>query len=40
MWSIETYFDILKNGINFEELNIDDYALMQGLHLYCYLLSN
>ena len=30
-WSIETYYDRLKNGINFEELNIDDYALMQGL---------
>lgn len=30
-WSIETYYDRLKNGINFEALNIDDWALMQGV---------
>ena len=30
-WSIETYYDRLKNGINFESLNIDDWALMQGV---------
>ena len=30
-WSIETYYDRLKNGIDFESLNIDDWALMQGV---------
>ena len=29
-WSIKTYYDRLKNGIDFESLNIDDWALMQG----------
>lgn len=32
-WSIEIYYDRLKNGISFKEFNIDDYALMQGLVL-------
>ena len=30
-WSIETYYDRIKNGINFESLNIDDWALLQGV---------
>lgn len=30
-WSIETYYDRLKNGIHFEALNLDDYATIQGL---------
>lgn len=30
-WSIETYYDRLKNGIGFEALNLDDYAVAQGL---------
>lgn len=30
-WSIETFYDRLKNGIDFESLNIDDWALMQGV---------
>ena len=30
-WSIETYYDRLKNVIGFKELNIDDWAVMQGL---------
>ena len=30
-WSIETYYDRLKNGIDFEALNIDDWALAQGV---------
>lgn len=34
-WSIETYYDRLKNGIRFESLNLDDYATVQGL---CFVL--
>lgn len=34
-WSIETYYDRLKNGIHFEALNLDDYATIQGL---CFVL--
>lgn len=34
-WSIETYYDRLKNGIRFEALNLDDYATIQGL---CFVL--
>ena len=30
-WTIETYYDRLKNGIHFEALNLDDYAVTQGL---------
>lgn len=30
-WSIESYYDRLKNGIHFESLNLDDYAVTQGL---------
>ena len=30
-WSIETYYDRLKNVTGFKELNIDDYGTMQGL---------
>lgn len=30
-WSIETYYDRLKNVTGFKELNIDDWAVMQGL---------
>jgi len=30
-WSIETYYDRLKNGLDFEELNLSDYATIQGL---------
>ncbi len=34
-WSIETYYDRLKNGIHFEALNLDDYSTIQGL---CFVL--
>lgn len=30
-WKIETYYDRLKNGIHFEALNLNDYAVTQGL---------
>lgn len=30
-WSIETYYDRLKNVTGFKELNIDDWAVLQGL---------
>ncbi len=30
-WSIETYYDRIKNVTGFKELNIDDWAVMQGL---------
>jgi hypothetical protein len=30
-WSIEVFYDRLKNGIDFEELNLDDWAVVQGL---------
>lgn len=30
-WSIETYYDRLKNVIKFKELNLGDYATIQGL---------
>lgn len=30
-WTIETYYDRLKNVTGFKELNIDDWATMQGL---------
>ena len=30
-WTIETFYDRLKNGIHFEELNLDDYATAQGV---------
>ena len=30
-WTIETFYDRLKNGIHFEELNLDDWALVQGV---------
>ena len=30
-WSIETYYDRLKNGLHFEALNSDNYFLVQGL---------
>lgn len=30
-WSIETYYDRLKNVIRFKELNLDDYATIQGV---------
>ncbi len=30
-WSIETYYDRLKNGLHFESLNSDNYFLVQGL---------
>ncbi len=30
-WSIETYYDKLKNVTGFKELNIDDWAVMQGM---------
>lgn len=30
-WSIESYYDKLKNGIHFETLNLDDCAVTQGL---------
>ena len=30
-WSIEVYYDHLKNVIKFKELNLDDYATIQGL---------
>lgn len=30
-WSIETFYDSLKNGIDFKSINIDGWALMQGV---------
>lgn len=30
-WSIETYYDRLKNVTGFKELNVDDWATMQGV---------
>ena len=30
-WTIETYYERLKNGINFSSLNLDDYAVIQGV---------
>ena len=30
-WSIETYYDRLKNGMDFEALDIGEWALMQGV---------
>ena len=30
-WTIETFYDRLKNGIHSEELNLDDWALVQGV---------
>lgn len=30
-WSMATLYDRLKNGIDFESLNIDDWVLMQGV---------
>jgi Transposase DDE domain. len=30
-WTIETYYERLKNGINFSSLHLDDYAVTQGV---------
>lgn len=30
-WTIETYYDRLKNGLNFEELNLSEYGIIQGV---------
>jgi len=30
-WSIETYYDRLKNGLDFENLNLSDYGVVQGV---------
>lgn len=30
-WSIETYYDRIKNGLNFEELNLSEYGVIQGV---------
>ena len=36
-WRIETFYDRLKNGLDFSELNIDDHAMIQGLS-FCMLI--
>lgn len=30
-WAIETYYDRIKNSINFSELNLSEYGLIQGI---------
>ena len=30
-WSIETYYDRIKNGSNFKELNLSEYGMVQGI---------
>ena len=37
-WKIETFYDRLKNGLDFSGLNIDDHAMIQGLS-FCMLIA-
>jgi len=30
-WAIETYYDRIKNNINFKELNLSEYGMVQGI---------